>query len=130
MLIFCFILSFSALHSLNHSAFLSCSFSLSHMLPQNYLLFSIRFIIIDISYTIHLLINFFLILDKHSVNLILIHSPHISSALLFLHGVTVSALLSLFLFLFSLCYTSFQVPHIFHSSLSLFSDVLRCLCVS
>ena len=40
-------------------------------------------------------------------------SHHISSALLFLHGVAISALLSLFLFLFSLCYTSFQVTLFF-----------------
>ena len=43
-------------------------------------------------------------------------SPHIFSALLFLHGVFVSALLSLFLLLLSLSYISFQVPHILSTS--------------
>ena len=71
---------FLALNSLNHSAFLSCSFLLFHMLLQNCLLSSvfIWFFTVDISYTIHLLINSFLILDKHSVDLILVHSLLIS----------------------------------------------------
>ena len=72
---FCFILFFSTLNSLNHSAFLSCSFSLSHLLLQNCLLSSaFGFFISDISYTLLLLINSFLTLDKHSVDHILVHS--------------------------------------------------------
>ena len=47
---------FFAVGSLNHSAFLSCSFSLSSMLLQNCWNY--------ISYTIHLLIDSFLSLDK------------------------------------------------------------------
>ena len=71
----CFKLSFFALNSLNHSAFLSCSFSLSHVLHQNYLL--------SLAFGFSLLIfltpfNYFLILDTHSTDIILVHSLHIS----------------------------------------------------
>ena len=44
-----------------------------YVTPKLFALFSIWFFFINISYTIHLLINSFLIWDKHSVDLILIH---------------------------------------------------------
>ena len=69
-----FILSFSALNSRTHSLFISCSFSLSYFTPKWCTCLSIWFFIIDISYTINLLIISFLILDKHSVDPILVHN--------------------------------------------------------
>ena len=44
-----------------------------HITSKLFTLFGIWFFTIDISYTIHLLINSFLTLDKHSVDLILVH---------------------------------------------------------
>ena len=106
---FCFILSFSTFKSLTHSAFLSCSISLPHMLnPKLFTLFRIWFFSTDVSNIILLLINFFLILDKYFVHLILVHFLFISLQLCcFLHRVAVSALVSLFLFHFSLWNTPF-----------------------
>ena len=122
---------FLLLNPFNHSAVLSCFF---HIIPcYSKIVYSFQ----------HLVFHYWYFLYNPSVDKLFPDfrltfcwpytrslSPHISSALLFLHVVTVSPLLSLFLFLF-LCYTSFQAPHIFLSSLLLlFGDVLRCLCVS
>ena len=101
-----------------------------HVTSKMFILFSFWFFIIYISHAIHLLTNIFLILNKNSVDIILVHSLHHFSFVV-LHRVATSALLSLFLSLFSLCYTFFQVLDIFLSSLSLLSgDVLTCLWVS
>ena len=98
---------------------------ISYVTPKLRTLFTIWYFIIDISYTIHLLINSFLVLDKHFVDLILVHSLLISLQLCCFCMQSLFELLSLFLFHFPLCYTSFQVPHLFLSSLSLlFGDVL------
>ena len=109
-----------------------------YVYPKLFTLFSIWFFISDISCTIHLLINSFLILDTHFVDLILVHallislqlcSFAISSALLcFSSSITV-----LIPFFFVLYFLSFFVivPHIFLYSLSfLFGDAQRCLRVS
>ena len=76
--------------------------------PKLFTLFSIWFFIIDISYTIHLLINSFLILDKHSVDLILVHSLLVSLQICcFCMESLFQLFFHLFLFVFSLYYTSF-----------------------
>ena len=49
-----------------------------YVIPKNLKLFRICFFIIYISYTIHLLINSYLILDKHSVDLVLVYCLLIS----------------------------------------------------
>ena len=97
--------------------------SIPYVTPKYFTLFIVWFFFIDIFYTIHLSYhNSFLNLDKHFVNPILVQSFLIFLPLL-LHF-TVSAIISLFLFLFSLCYISFQVPHIFLSSLFKFKWVI------
>ena len=63
-------------HSINSS--LPLPIASQAVTPKLFTLFSIWFSIIYISYTIHLLINSFLIMGKHSVDLILVHSLLIS----------------------------------------------------
>ena len=97
--------------------------------PKFLTLFGIWFFIIKNSYTILLLINSFDFGRTFCLSYTGSLSPHISPAFLFLHGVAVSALLSLFLSLFSLRYTFFQVPDLlFPPYLS--ADILRCWRVS
>ena len=74
---FCFILSLFDLNSLSHTAFLFCFFSLTHMLFQNCLLssafgFSLFIFLIPYPSVDKLFPDF--VLDKHSVDLILVHS--------------------------------------------------------
>ena len=91
-----------------------------YVTPKLFTLYSIWFFTIDIPYTIHLLINSFLILEKPSVDIILFHS-----LLIYLYSFGLFAWSRCFIFSiavlipFSLCYTFFQVPHIFLTSLSL-----------
>ena len=100
-----------------------------YVTPKLVTLFSIQFFIIDISYTIHLLINSFLILDKHYVDLILVHSLLIS---LQLCSFCKESLFQLF---YHRSYAFFMLYFLssssyFPSLYLLFGDVLRCLCVS
>ena len=122
---FCLKLSFSALNSLNHSAFLSCSVSLSHVTPKLFTLFSIWFFIIDISYTIHDNVDkiFSNCRQKFCWSYTGSLSPHISSVLLSLNVPHKSLFTCTSFFLFEVLFNVFK----FHFCYQLILPYHSCL---